>query len=234
MTKLFYIPGACSFGPHMALREASIPFSLQRVSFVDERSGEPIAVLNRAAREKGYRAVYGDNRPFREISRKALVPALLRDDGMLLTEGSAIYQFIAQAAPRKSLAPPEGSREYYVFLSWLSEIASRVHKAIHVISHYGLSGDIREQWKAGLIECLDRAADLIRRTGYILGEFSLVDLYAFMNWHVAVDVVIGDFSRWLDIADYFDRISARPAVSEAIVTEGTQARYFRSIVGVGR
>lgn len=229
MIRLFYIPGACSFGPHMALREAGLPFQLERVSFVDAASGDPIPVLNAAARQRGYRAVYGDGQPFAAISPKALVPTLVTPDGHVLTEGVAIYEYIADAAPDAGLAPGVADPERYLFLSWLGEIASRVHKAIHLLAHYGIGDPIREEWRAEMVRFLDRAAETIRAQGHLLSRFSLADLYLFMNWHVAVDVILGSFERWADLSGYFRSIAARPAVQEAIALEGTAARYLRDI-----
>jgi glutathione S-transferase len=37
------------------------------------------------------------------------VPALMLDDGTLLTEGAAVLQYIADLVPEKTLAPPNGT-----------------------------------------------------------------------------------------------------------------------------
>ena len=66
--KLFYSPGACSLSPHIALREAGIPFTLVRVDLKNKKveSGED----------------------FNGVNGKGYVPALQLDNGQILTEGS--------------------------------------------------------------------------------------------------------------------------------------------------
>jgi glutaredoxin 2 len=47
--------------------------------------------------------------PVKSGGHRLLVPALVLDDGALLTEGAAIVQYIADRAPTKNLAPPNGT-----------------------------------------------------------------------------------------------------------------------------
>lgn len=72
--KLFYKPGACSLASHIALRESGLDFTLQGVDLVK-------------------RLENGDD--YLLINPKGQVPALLLDDELLLTEGVAIMQYIA-------------------------------------------------------------------------------------------------------------------------------------------
>ena len=46
--KLFYSPGACSLSPHIALLEAGLPFTLQKVDLKDKKieSGEDFNGVN--------------------------------------------------------------------------------------------------------------------------------------------------------------------------------------------
>ena len=47
-------------------------------------------------------------------------PALVLDDGTLLTEGAAIVQYIADLAPEKKLARPNGTIERVKLQAWLN------------------------------------------------------------------------------------------------------------------
>src|SRR5271166_1062115 len=86
LVKLFYSPGACSLGTHILLEEIGKPYEL---ALVDLRSG---------AQHK---------QEFTSVNPKAKVPALLRGDGTLLTEWSAIAWYLAKTHPELGLLPED-------------------------------------------------------------------------------------------------------------------------------
>ncbi len=53
------------------------------------------------------------------------VPALLLEDGTLLTEGAAILQHVAELAPERSLVPPAGTVERARLQAWLNWFCQR-------------------------------------------------------------------------------------------------------------
>ncbi|HII2470083.1 TPA: glutathione binding-like protein [Escherichia coli] len=86
--KLFYKPGACSLASHITLRESGKDFTLVSVDLMKKRLEN------------------GDD--YFAVNPKGQVPALLLDDGTLLTEGVAIMQYLADSVPdRQLLAPVE-------------------------------------------------------------------------------------------------------------------------------
>jgi glutathione S-transferase len=87
--KLFYKPGACSLASHIALRESGLDFTLQGVDLMKKRLEN------------------GDD--YLQINPKGQVPALLLDDDILLTEGVAIMQYIADRVPDRQLLAPVGT-----------------------------------------------------------------------------------------------------------------------------
>ena len=98
--KLFYAPGSSSLLPHIVLYEAGLPFVAVRIN-------EHSKVI-----EGG-----GD---FRNVNPLGYVPALMLDNGTLLTEGAAIVQYIADQVPSKTLAPPNGTIDRTKLKSWLN------------------------------------------------------------------------------------------------------------------
>ena len=106
--KLFYKPGACSLASHIALRESGLDFTLQGVDLAQKRleNGEDYLLIN----------------------PKGQVPALLLDDDILLTEGVAIMQYIADQVPDRHLLAPVGSIARYQTLEWLNYVATELHK----------------------------------------------------------------------------------------------------------
>src|ERR1700747_3183920 len=87
--KLYYSPGACSLSPHIALLEAGLPYDLVKVDL------------------RAKKLENGDD--FLKVNPKGQVPALLLDNGEMLTEGPVIVQAIADKAAGKNLAPAAGS-----------------------------------------------------------------------------------------------------------------------------
>src|SRR3546814_2909540 len=64
--KLYYSPGACSLADHIALHEAGLPFDHERVDLKTK--------------------VTADGADYRTVTAKGYVPALVLDDGAVLTE----------------------------------------------------------------------------------------------------------------------------------------------------
>ena len=93
MTKLYYSPGACSLSPHIALREAGLPFDLVLASTKTHK--------------------LADGTDYYTINPKGYVPLLELDSGERLSEGPAIVQYIADQAPASQLAPPAGTMARY-------------------------------------------------------------------------------------------------------------------------
>src|SRR3954468_22759614 len=88
LMKLYYMPGACSLAPHIALREAALSFDLEQVG-----------------RDKKTNA--GEN--YLSVNPKGSVPALKLDNGEVLTEAAVIQQYIGDNAPSKNLLPASGT-----------------------------------------------------------------------------------------------------------------------------
>src|SRR5262245_31634544 len=111
MLTLYYAPGGCSMAPHIALREANLPFKLNKVDFMRGKQTD-------------------DGQNFNEVNPKGYIPALRLEDGQLLTENAIMLQYIADLKPEAKLAPPQGSFERVRFQELLHFIATELHKGI--------------------------------------------------------------------------------------------------------
>src|SRR5512143_1817332 len=102
--KLYYAIATCSFAPHVALREAGLPFALVRFDIPS-------------------RTLEGGGR-LEDVNPKGFVPVLELDDGERLTEVAAVLQYIADRKPESGLAPPAGTMARYRLMEWLNFIAT--------------------------------------------------------------------------------------------------------------
>ena len=106
--KLFYAPGTSSLSPHIVLYEAGL-------SFVAVKVNEHTKVIEGGGE-------------YRKVNPLGYVPALVLDNGTVLTEGAAIVQYIADQVPFKNLAPPNGTIERTKLQSWLNFFSGEMHK----------------------------------------------------------------------------------------------------------
>ncbi len=84
--KLYIAPGACSLGVHIILEEIGKPYEAIAVDFKNGAQYKP---------------------EYMAINPKSKVPALVRDDGSLLTEYPVIAMYLAKTNPEKNLAPKD-------------------------------------------------------------------------------------------------------------------------------
>ncbi len=197
--KLFYSPGACSLSPHIVLREARLPFELERV---DTKAG-------RTASGADYRA----------LNPKGYVPLLQLDDGQLLTEGPVIVQYLADRAPEARLAPPAGTFERYRLQEWLNYVTSELHKSLGSLFNPSMPAEWRQATREAVAKKLDYVATQLAGREHLLGEFTVADayLYVVLGWTRPLDI---DIRRWPALQQYRRRIGSRPAVQAALQAEG--------------
>lgn len=197
--KLYYAPGTCSLSPHIVAREAGLPLTLVRVDNKNKttEAGEDYRVIN----PKGY------------------VPLLELDNGVRLSEGPAIVQYLADLAPASKLAPANGTVERYQLQEWLNFVTSEVHKQFSPLFDPTMPEEAKEKFRTRLATRFDWIAGQLKGRDYLMGSFTAADAYLF--------VVLGwtkftgpDLARWPVLQDYVARVAARPHVQEALKAEG--------------
>lgn len=199
--KLYYTPGACSLSPHIALREANLPFELVQVDL----------------RKKQTR----DGADFLRINPKGYVPALGLDDGLVLTEGAVIVQYIADRAPEAQLAPPSGTFERLRLQEWLNFIATELHKGFGPISNPRAGDDLKQSIRERLDLRFAFLARAVETTPFLLGQhFTVADGYAYYTLRNLRQLDATAIARSPALTSYFDRIGSRPAVRAALTVEG--------------
>ena len=197
--KLYYSPGACSLSPHIALREAGIPFDLV---FVSTRTHK-----------------LGDGSDYYTINPKGCVPLLELDSGERLTEGPAIVQWIADQVPEKRLAPPAGTMERYRLQEWLTFIGTEIHKQFSPLFNPALPEEAKPLFRQKILDRLAYVDRHLATRDYVLGDFTVADGYLFTvaRWTAPLKL---DIAGLEGLKAFMARMRERPAVQRALKTEG--------------
>lgn len=198
--KLFYKPGACSLASHITLRESGKDFTLDGVDLMKKRLEN------------------GDD--FFAVNPKGQVPALLLDDGTLLTEGVAIMQYLADSVPDRQLLAPTSSLSRYKTIEWLNYIATELHKGFTPLFRPDTPEDFKPTVRTLLEKKMQYVNDSLKDNQWICGpRFSIADAYLFtvLRWAYAVKLNMAGLSN---IDAYMARMAERPAVAAALKAEG--------------
>lgn len=204
---LFYASGASSQAPHILFREAQLPVRLERVDLATH--------------------LY-EGGDYRKITPKSYVPALLLDDGQVLTECAVILQFIADLVPEQQLMPEIGTTERYHALEWLNFIATELHKNfITPERHGGVAANFLSKTLAGQAETrlhvsprLAYVDHQLEGRPFLMGErLTAPDAYLFtmLAWARRLSI---ELMPWPNLFAFFERMMIRPAVQDALAIEG--------------
>lgn len=198
--KLFLKPGSCSLASHIVLEEIGRPYDTETVDLAKK--------------------VTASGADFWAINPKGYVPALLLDDGDLLTEGPAILQYLADLAPELQLAPANGSKARYQLQSWLTFIGTEVHKNFSPFFNPAATPEMKDLARANLQRRLGYVNDQLAGRDFLMGDtFSVADAYLFtvVGWAKFVQL---DLSAWPHLIAFQGRVAARPATQRALKAEG--------------
>lgn len=198
--KLYYSPGACSMAVHIVLNKGGFSFDKEQVDLASKKTAS--------------------GADFTAINPNGYVPALMLDNGEVLTEAVVILAWLADQAPERRLAPAAGSMERYRLQEKLNFLTTELHKGVGSLFNPRMPEDWRTQVKAGLGKRLDYIAGLLQDRQYLMGdEFSIADAYLFtiLGWSGLVKL---DLSPWPVLASYSARIAERPAVQATMKAEG--------------
>src|SRR5512141_1868153 len=197
--KLYYAPGVCSLSPHIVAREAGLPLTLVRVD------------------NKNKKTESGED--YRAINPKGYVPLLELDNGVRLTEGPAIVQYLADLAPASKLAPANGTFERYQLQEWLNFVTSEIHKQFSPLFDPSMPEEAKAKFRDKLAARFDLIAGQLKGRDYLMGSFTVADAYLFTVLSWAKDTG-PDLARWPVLQEYVARVAARPQVQAAMKEEG--------------
>jgi glutathione S-transferase len=195
--KLYYSPGACSLSPHIVAEEAGIALEYEKVDL-------------RTHKTEG-------GADFYTINPKGYVPALLLDDGTLLSEGPAIVQYLCDLRPEAGLMAPVSTTARYEVIEWLAYINSEMHKTFSPL-FAPASDDVKADAREKLHKRFAFVAQVLAGKSYLMGEnFCAADAYMFVmtSWAIFQKIEVP-----AAIAEYRRRVTARPAVHAALKAEG--------------
>jgi glutathione S-transferase len=198
--KLYYAAGACSLSPHIVAQEAGIALELEKV--------DTKAKLTASGAD------------YWQINPKGYVPALVLDNGELLTEGPAIVQYLADQKPESGLAPANGTAARYRLQEMLGYINSELHKTYTPLFKPDTPDAVRQERKDYLRKRYALIEQHLAKHDWLVGDrFSVADAYLFTvtNWSKHVELDLSDFPALLA---FQKRVAERPKVQAAMLAEG--------------
>jgi len=201
--KFYMTPGSCSTGIHILLEELELPFEAH--------------IVNLPA---------GDHRKpaYLAVNPKATIPALVRDDGSVLTEFQAIAWWLARAYPKAKLLPDDTDGEVRV-IETLDYVVGTLHgqgfARLFTTDSFTPNAADHEAVQARGREIVEQGFAIMNAAlagrDYVAGRFSIADaaLFYVEFWADKLGIELPEHCR-----AHYQRMRARPVVQRVLREEG--------------
>ncbi|MGJ8616837.1 MAG: glutathione S-transferase family protein [Sulfitobacter sp.] len=197
MLRLYYAPGTISIAVAIALEEAGLPYEAIKVDFAAGAQTKP---------------------EYLAVNPKGRVPALVTQQGTVLTETGALLDYIAALAPSANLVPQDAETAAHM-RSVMYYLASTMHVAhAHKMrgSRWADQQSSFDDMKAKVPETVAACASYVEaeclRGDYATGDhISIADPYLFMvcSWMEGDGVPPAGFPK---IDAFLNRMETRDSV----------------------
>ncbi|ABD55863.1 glutathione S-transferase family protein [Jannaschia sp. CCS1] len=205
MTTLCYAKKTCSIGIHVLMEEIGKPYDLKIVDFSKKEQKDP---------------------EYLAINPKGKVAALVRDDGSVITEYTAIAMALALENPDKNLMPTDAegmvrtveAMDFAIgtihMLSWRMyrrpDAYSDIPEAVEQLKVRG---------KDAMMAAFDMVDEQLEGKVWVMGDdYSIADTALYYNEYWAVDV--GGWDLPPNVKAHYERMKQRPAVQANRKLEG--------------
>ena len=191
---------SCSFTVYAACLEAGITPTVHRV---DRKT-----------------KLLDDGRDYRTISPLAIVPVISLPDGGVLSESSAVLQYVADLVPDKQLAPRPGTLERYRLMEWLNFTTTELHKKLlwNVFSSK-TTPELKAFAVAAAPPPLAHVARHLAERDFLVGaQFTVADIYMFWVMLVAPHGGISLDAHPV-LKKYVEPIHRRPSIGAALARD---------------
>jgi glutathione S-transferase len=211
---LYFAPLACSLATRISLYEVGAPAAGAQFTRVDTRAKR-----------------LADGSDFYAVNPMGQVPVLRTEDGELLTENSAVLQYVADRFPGARLVP-ESALARARLRECLGFIGTELHKAIFLPL---LDPKAAETVKAYAREKIALRMGILEKylagREHLLEDFSIADAYLItvLNWCAATRV---NLAEWPNVQAYHQRLLKRPSVARAFGEE--LAMYQESLAAAAK
>ena len=206
---LYYSPGAASMSSHIALEEVGADYEPRQVKLSENEQRKP---------------------EYLAINSRGRVPALVLEDGKVLTEATAILYYLARTFPKAKLLP-EDPLEQARCLEWLAWLASFMHIGFQQVRRpmrfAGQNPDYFQAVKtAGMQHLRGGYLDIERRLGqseYAVGNtLTIADLhlFVFFNWGRGAGFIAPAASP--NLMRWADKIGERPSTKKVAEMESVK------------
>jgi len=200
--KLYFSPGACSLADHIVLEWIGQPYETQKVSREDRATPT-----------------------FRALNPGGAVP-VLEDDGWVLTQNSAILNYLVDLHPEAGLGGDGSPRARAEVNRWLAFVNSDVHPAFKPL--FGSTAYLadeaaiektRAHARTTLRALYERANERLADREWLTGWRSVADayLYVTLRWAKGQGV---DLDGLTHLTAFVARMESDPAVQKALRDEG--------------
>jgi glutathione S-transferase len=202
--KLMYSPGACSVGIHVLLEEIGKPYETQLVNLREGGQFKP---------------------EYTSVNPKSKVPALVRDDGSVLTEYPAIAFWLARTNPDKKLLPDDVDATARMIESMDYAIAtihmqgfSRLFRASNYTPNPADEDKVKDRGKEMVEKGFAVMDKALAGKDYVAGAYSIADSALFYTEFWGAKRL--NMKLPPNCEAHLNRMLARPAVQRVLQQEG--------------
>ena len=212
MMQLHYFPGNASMTPHMLLEELGVPYERVLVDRTTNAHRSP---------------------EYLKLNPNGKIPVLVDGDLVLYDTGSIVLHLV-DTHPQAGLAPALGTAERAQFYKWLLWLANTLQAEMPLYFYSDRWADgpegaaqVKKHAEAHIAGMIDQLEGELARHGgpWFAGErFSALDPYVFMlcRWTRGMQRPARTLPH---LADYLQRMLARPAVQRVFANEGLSQPY---------
>jgi glutathione S-transferase len=201
--KFYLTPGSCSTGIHILLEELDLVFEAYLVNLLagDQHQADYLA-----------------------INPKASIPALIRNDGIALTEFQAIAYWLARSYPKAKLLPgdPDGDAKAIELMDYaVGTLHGQGFARIFTTEKFTPNPADHETVKAQGLDIVNKAFAILNEQlpaeGYALGAFSIADaaLFYVEFWADKTGVTLPE-----NCLKHYRLMLSRPVVKRVLMEEG--------------